>query len=139
MSFTQALRIAYGPLRPQYTCPHGTSPLIDEKRQRDARALLQAFSMTFLCTEDIARDSYTMLKAKLFEKYCPRGRRGSPGKFIEKWADPVTGGELGCDENDVWIAAVALAHNLVLVTNDKMEKIRAVVGGDLVVENWTAL
>jgi predicted nucleic acid-binding protein len=51
--------------------------------------------------------------------------------------DPVTSRELGIQENDLWIAAQALEYNLVLVTNDKMDRIRDVCE-DLQVENWTA-
>jgi predicted nucleic acid-binding protein len=48
---------------------------------------------------------------------------------------------LGIDENDLWIAAQAIQYNLVLVTNDGLERIRAVlrqVAPALqAIENWT--
>jgi predicted nucleic acid-binding protein len=43
---------------------------------------------------------------------------------------------LGIDENDLWLAAQAVARNLTLVTNDKIEKIREAANGSLYVENW---
>jgi len=40
------------------------------------------------------------------------------------------------DENDLWIASVAMAHNLVLVTHDKMNAIKNITGSDLRFEDW---
>jgi predicted nucleic acid-binding protein len=55
------------------------------------------------------------------------------------WEDPVTGHQLGIDENDLWIAAQAVEHNLVLITSDKLLKLReADPDGRLLIENWTA-
>lgn len=51
--------------------------------------------------------------------------------------DPVTAKELGIDENDLWIAAQSIEHNLILVSNDKMARIREVAGPVLDVEDWT--
>jgi predicted nucleic acid-binding protein len=51
--------------------------------------------------------------------------------------DPVTSRELGIQENDLWIAAQALEYNLVLVRNDKMDRIRDACE-ELQVENWAA-
>ena len=45
--------------------------------------------------------------------------------------------ELGIDENDLWIAAQAIEHNLVLVTNDEMKRIKHVAGPVLDIEDWT--
>ena len=59
------------------------------------------------------------------------------GLWPEQLIDPVTSRELGIQENDLWIAAQALEYNLVLVTNDKMDRIRDVCE-DLQVENWAA-
>ena len=43
--------------------------------------------------------------------------------------------ECGVDINDVWTVAVALEHRLVLVTEDKLTKVRAVMP-ELKIENW---
>ena len=43
--------------------------------------------------------------------------------------------QLGVDVNDVWIAAVAIEHNLILLTSDKMKTIRDCVP-ELRVQNW---
>lgn len=45
--------------------------------------------------------------------------------------------DLGIDINDVWIAALALEHGLILVTNDGMDKIRPTVQKlGLKIEDW---
>jgi len=43
---------------------------------------------------------------------------------------------LGVDINDVWIVAQTLEHNMILVTEDRMECIRESAGRLLDVENW---
>ena len=43
--------------------------------------------------------------------------------------------EWGVDINDMWIVAVALEHGLVLITRDKLTKVRAVMP-ELKAENW---
>jgi tRNA(fMet)-specific endonuclease VapC len=79
---------------------------------------------------------YGSLRARIFEKYAPNERR-CRGLRPEQLIDLVTSRELGIQENDLWIAAQALEYNLVLVTNDKMDRIRDVCE-DLQVENWAA-
>ena len=39
-------------------------------------------------------------------------------RWVEGWADRVTGQLLQIDENDLWIAAQAVERNLVVVTSD---------------------
>jgi tRNA(fMet)-specific endonuclease VapC len=40
-------------------------------------------------------------------------------RWVEGWADNITGQLLQVDENDLWIAAQALERNYVVVTSDK--------------------
>ena len=57
----------------------------------------------------------------------------------EELLNPATGKELGIDENDIWIAAQALTHNLLLVTHDSRGNFGKVLGQfapDLKVEDW---
>ena len=78
---------------------------------------------------------YGDLKAKIFAKYPPQSRRAN---HPETLIDAVTGSDLGIDENDLWIAAQAVEHNLILVTADNMEKIKSVADGLLDdAEDWT--
>ena len=60
---------------------------------------------------------YGNLRVELFEKFAPKNRR-TKGLRPEEMIDPVTAKELGIQENDLWIAAQAIEHNLILVTND---------------------
>lgn len=81
------------------------------------------------------RISYGSLRARLFDRFAPVEKR-SKSRRPEQLADPATARELGIQENDLWIAAQAIEHNLVLVTNDGLARVRA-VGGGLSIENWT--
>jgi len=76
---------------------------------------------------------YGTLKAELFRKFPPLNKHEN---HPERCIDRVTGAELGIDENDLWIAAQAMQYNLILVTNDEMERIRKVEEA-LDIEDWT--
>jgi tRNA(fMet)-specific endonuclease VapC len=78
---------------------------------------------------------YGMLRARLFEKYL---RNGKKGLRPEQLRDPVTSLRLGIHENDLWIAAQAVEHNLILVTHDNVDHLRAIGSNDLVLEDWAA-
>ncbi|MCX6833409.1 MAG: hypothetical protein NT028_15020 [candidate division Zixibacteria bacterium] len=81
------------------------------------------------------REPYAYLRSNLFWKYAPKQHRQ---KHPEMWEDPVTGHQLGIDENDLWTAAQSVEHNLVLITSDKLLKLRAAdPDGRLLIENWT--
>lgn len=45
-------------------------------------------------------------------------RRRIP-RWVEGWADRVTGQSLQIDENDLWLAAQALERNLMVITSDQ--------------------
>lgn len=80
------------------------------------------------------RTQYGELRARLFERFAPRGLR-TKGLRPEQMVDPITGRELGIQENDVWIASQALQFNLVLISNDRMLHIRE-ASPDLRIEDW---
>jgi tRNA(fMet)-specific endonuclease VapC len=79
------------------------------------------------------RVHYGDLKARIFREYPPASSREN---HPERCVDRVTGAELGIDENDLWMAAQAVQHNLILVTNDEMARISA-VAPELDMEDWT--
>lgn len=81
-------------------------------------------------------NKYGELRALLFDKYAPKEKR-KKNLRPEQLVDPITSLELGIQENDLWIAAQAITRNLTLVTNDKLNRIRKVAGGELHIENWT--
>lgn len=113
------------------------APYEDSEEHRLARALLAAF-LPLDIDITLARDYYADLRARLFNSCAPNSKkkRGKHSKRIEEWKDPTTGKELQIQENDLWIAAIAMAHNLVLVTRDKMSAIRKIAGPEIVFENW---
>ena len=78
---------------------------------------------------------YGRLRALLFEKF--GGMKGKKRRWPEELTDPSTAKSLGIQENDLWIAAQAMEHRLVLVTHDKMTRIREVACPLLDVEDWT--
>jgi predicted nucleic acid-binding protein len=83
-------------------------------------------------------EQYGDLKAWLFNNCGPKPKK-SKAKRAEELVDPITGFELGIDENDLWIAAQAKTHNLVLVTNDfkgNFGKVLIQFAATLKVENW---
>lgn len=60
---------------------------------------------------------YGELMAWLFNNCGPNAKK-SKVKRLDQLVNPTTGKELGIDVNDIWIAAQAKTHNLVLVTHD---------------------
>ncbi len=108
-----------------------------EKRQK-VRRTLAAFDPVLEISHDTAAPWYSTTRARLFDKYGSKKKRGQRRrvKRIESLTDTETARELGIDENDLWIASVALQYNLVLVTADKgIEEIRSVCPR-LRLENW---
>lgn len=75
---------------------------------------------------------YGELKAVLFRLYPPQNKT----RFVDRCFDKVSGSELGIDDNDLWIAAQAFEQNFVLVSDDKMNRIRTAAGAGLKCENW---
>ena len=77
---------------------------------------------------------YGQIRARLFKQFTPKNSRKNlrPCQLI----DPVTAIELGIQENDLWIASQAIEYNLVLVTHDKMNRIKEVAGDLLNFEDW---
>jgi len=79
------------------------------------------------------------LRKRLFDKYAP-GEKRKPKMRPEQLIDPITSKELGIQENDLWLCAQAVAHSMVLVTNDAMRRIREVSQGMqplLLIQDWT--
>lgn len=80
--------------------------------------------------------AYGELRARLFNRYAPGDQR-KPKMRPEQLTSPATALALQIQENDLWLAAQALAHGTVLVTNDRMTPITTVAGGTLLIQNWT--
>lgn len=103
--------------------------MVEKSTQKEAnRARLTEFLedlRVYLITEDAAI-IYGQLKAALFNQFAPK-EKGKRRKT------KIT--DLGFDENDLWIAAIALQHNLTIVSADSdFQRIRTVKA--LSVESW---
>lgn len=113
------------------------APYDKPEEHKLAREVLSAFLLLDIDT-NLARDYYADLRARLFDYCAPKSKRNRKNydKRVEEWKDPTTSKELKIQENDLWLAAVAMAHNLILVTRDKMAAIKKVAGADIAFENW---
>jgi len=73
-------------------------------------------------------DQYGRLKAAVIERFGPKEKARRRRTHLA---------ELGFQENDLWIAAIAQRHGLTLVTADR-DFARLSRLGDIAVENWLA-
>lgn len=97
------------------------APGIDFQRQAAVRNAIESFSVLEI-TQHVAR-IYAEARSYLFRKYSPRDRRGRlTQKYIEDLVERTTGKELGIQENDLWIVSIAVEHNLIFVTNERMSR-----------------
>jgi tRNA(fMet)-specific endonuclease VapC len=123
--------IALGEIAFGHSLTHSTD---HHRRDEFDRFINNEFPKAF--TVNVTRHTriyYGDLKAKLFVKFPPKS---ASENHPERCVDRATGAELGIDENDLWMAAQAIEHNLILVTNDEMKRIRE-VSDALDVEDWT--
>lgn len=89
---------------------------------------------TVLDVQKTTKLYYGALRAKLFERFGPRKHK--KGLRPEQLVDPISSRKLTIQENDLWIAAQAIEHNLVLVSSDRdMRRIQE-VAPELTVEDW---
>jgi len=112
----------------------------DATREVEFRGFICEKVPKVLPIDDHTSEPYGRLRAAIFDRFPARELR-SKTKRPCQLTDHATATTLGIDENDLWIAAQAVQYNLVLVTNDGMYKIRAVLpqvaplfAG---IENWT--
>lgn len=110
---------------------------VDAEREAALLEFVERRLPVTLSVDKHTRTYYGSLRARLFERYAPAGRRRK-GLRPEELIDPTTARELGIQENDLWIASQALEHNLVLATNDRLARLRD-VAQELRVEDWAAV
>lgn len=104
------------------------------EREAEMRTFIDHRFPIPLLVDKHTRTTYGTLRARLFERFAPKRLR-TRLRRPEQLTDPATALQLGVDENDLWIAAQALQHNLVLVTHDRMARLRE-VAAELRVEDW---
>jgi tRNA(fMet)-specific endonuclease VapC len=72
-------------------------------------------------------DPYASIRAALFKKYAPTDSKNRVRSVRpEQLVDRTTALSLGIQENDLWIAAIAIEYHMILVTEDKMARIQEV-------------
>ena len=76
---------------------------------------------------------YGELRASLFEKFIQKGKNKRPEQLI----DPETATKIGIQENDLWIVAQAVTHNLIFITNEKMHRIFTITPKEFKHEIWS--
>jgi tRNA(fMet)-specific endonuclease VapC len=77
-------------------------------------------------TDETTAAIYGQLKAALINQFAPKEKSQRRKTKIR---------DIGFDDNDLWIAAIALQHNLILVSADSdFQRIKTV--RDLPVESW---
>ncbi len=108
---------------------HRITKTTDQQRRDEFdRFVFQEFRPLALPLSASTRQYYAQLIEGIWQRNRPSsGRTGTEWHLVK----------LGVDINDVWIAAQAIEHNLILVTEDNMRCIREAAGKLLDVENWT--
>jgi tRNA(fMet)-specific endonuclease VapC len=99
----------------------------DAQRRAACRRFIEDNALDFVRRiETTTRDSYAEIMERIWRAHPPVSRRIDTQQHLS---------DLGVDVNDIWIAAVALEHGLILLTNDRMETIRTCVP-EIIIENW---
>jgi len=110
-------------------------------REFEFRAFIRAKVPSVLPIDKHTAEAFGRLRAAIFDRFAPNDLRKKKKRPCQL-TDHATATTLGIDENDLWIAAQAIQYNLVLVTNDGMANIRAVlpnVAPELgPIENWAS-
>ncbi len=110
----------------------------DAPRQADYTKFVREQCPVSLDMTPHVAEQYGQMRAWLFNTCGPNANKTKP-KRAEQLVFPSTGQELGIDENDLWIAAQAMTHNLVLVTHDRrgnFGKVLQQFAASLRVEDW---
>ncbi|WP_414588432.1 type II toxin-antitoxin system VapC family toxin [Scytonema sp. PCC 10023] len=109
---------------------YGELLYMTEKSERQAQnlAAVQAFLMSvdlYFIDEETAI-FYSQLKAAVFNQFAPKDKNKRRSTSI---------GDLGFDDHDLWIAATAIQHNLILVSADS-DFVRIRQAQPFLVESW---
>jgi tRNA(fMet)-specific endonuclease VapC len=98
----------------------------DIARRKLIEEKMKAFALVMDVDKHTAED-YSDIRAALFAKFGDRDRQGKmKQKRPETLVDKTTAEQLQIQENDLWMAALAVEHNMILVTDDKMRRIKEV-------------
>ncbi len=109
---------------------HRITETTDQQRRDEFdRFVYQEFRPHALMVSPTTRYCYADLIEGIWQRYPPSSGHTRTERHLV---------ELGVDINDIWIAAQAVEHNLILVTEDNMRPIKESAGRLLDVENWAA-
>lgn len=98
----------------------------DRKQQNLANVTNFLQYLRIYLTDETTAAIYGQLKAALINQFAPKEKSQRRKTKIR---------DIGFDDNDLWIAAIALQHNLILVSADSdFQRIQTV--RDLPVETW---
>ena len=98
---------------------------VDPARKLAIEKAMRAFEVREIDKHTTA--PYSDIRAALFQKFAPINKRGRVSKKRpEELIDKTSARELVIQENDLWITAIAIQHNMALVTEDRMERVRQV-------------
>jgi len=104
-----------------------TTATTDDSRRSACRQFIQQHVLEFVWEIGITtRESYAEIMENIWRTHPPANATIGTQSHLST---------LKVDVNDVWIAAVALEHNLTLLTKDRMDTIRTCVP-HLRVGNW---
>lgn len=98
-----------------------TAPVMNFDIHRDVRANMVKYPEV-LEPDKHTITPYSDLRAELFKTYAPRNRKGRlTKKWVEDLFERTSAKEFqGSQENDIWVASLAIQYNLILVTEDRM-------------------
>lgn len=100
----------------------------DVQRQNEIEKRIKTFDKSIKNIGKHTTIPYSKIRAELFRKFGTKDAKNRiKEKLPEELIDISTGKSLGIDENDLWICAIAVEYNLVLVTLDKMTRIKDVI------------
>ena len=109
---------------------HTNVAATDKAKQAELRKWMrQTFEVPQLVITDSTAQYYADIRRRLFDKYDVKN------KYLEMREDNL-GEKCGVDENDVWIVAQALDHNLQVISNDKMSRIQDVLDDPNTIAIW---
>lgn len=98
--------------------PPPTAQSLEDVRRKIE--LAEKFGVVLPATAHVAAE-HAALKVAYARKFAPNKLKGAglKGKPVELWHDGINASMLNVTENDLWIAATALTHDLILVTDDR--------------------
>ncbi|GAB1539734.1 hypothetical protein NUACC21_24010 [Scytonema sp. NUACC21] len=82
--------------------------------------------MIFVLIDEETAIFYSQLKAAVFNQFAPKDKSKRRSTSV---------GDLGFDDHDLWIAATAIQHNLILVSVDS-DFVRIQQAQSFLLESW---